>query len=106
MIMNVKDILNVTKGKLIIGNEKTECENFSKDTRTIQKGDIYIGIKGEKFDGSQFWKQALDNGADVAIIEKVEISEKEKEEYSNKIIIEVKDTLDALYKIAKYKRCI
>ena len=106
MIMNVKDILNVTKGKLIIGNEKTECENFSKDTRTIQKGDIYIGIKGEKFDGSQFWKQALDNGADVAIIEKVEISEKEKEEYSNKIIIEVKDTLDALYKIAKYKRCL
>ena len=106
MIMNVKDILNVTKGKLIIGNEKTECENFSKDTRTIQKGDIYIGIKGEKFDGSQFWKQALDNGADVAIIEKVEISEKEKEEYSNKTIIEVKDTLDALYKIAKYKRSL
>ena len=70
--MKVKDILNITKGKLIIGNENLECENFSKDTRTIQKGDIYIGIKGETFDGSQFWKQALDNGAEGVIIENID----------------------------------
>ena len=50
--MKVKDILKVTNGKLLIGNEDLICENFSKDTRTIQKGDIYIGIKGEKFDGN------------------------------------------------------
>ena len=59
-------------GKII---ENLECENFSKDTRTIQKGDIYIGIKGENFDGSQFWKQALDNGADAVIIENTNISD-------------------------------
>ena len=28
-----KDILKVTKGELIIGNENLKCENFSKDTR-------------------------------------------------------------------------
>ena len=66
--MKVKDILNITNGQLIIGNQELECENFSKDTRTIQKGDIYIGIKGEKSDGSEVWKQALDNGADAVII--------------------------------------
>ena len=43
--MNVKNIIKVTNGKLINGNEELECESFSKDTRTIQKGDIYIGIK-------------------------------------------------------------
>lgn len=104
--MKVKDILNITNGKLIIGNQELECENFSKDTRTIQKGDIYIGIKGEKFDGSEFWKQALDNGADAVIIENMEISEQEKEKYSNKTIIKVADTLKALYEIAKYKRSL
>ena len=104
--MKVKDILNITKGQLIIGNEKIECENFSKDTRTIEEGDIYIGIKGEKFDGSQFWKQALDNGAEVVIVENVEISREEMEKYSNKTIIKVENTLDALYKIAKYKRSL
>ena len=56
-------------------------ENFSKDTRTIQKGNIYIGIKGEKFDGNEFWKQALDNGAEAVIIQDIEITEVEKERY-------------------------
>lgn len=102
--MKVKDIIKVTNGQLIIGNEELECDNFSKDTRTIEKGDIYIGIKGEKFDGNQFWKQALDNGAKAVIIQDVEITEKEK--YSGKTIIKVENTLEALYKIAEYKRSL
>ena len=104
--MKIKEILKVTNGELVIGNENLECEKFSKDTRTIQKGDIYIGIKGEKFDGSKFWKQAVENGADAVIIENINISEKEKEIYSNKTIVKVKDTLKALYEIAKYKRSL
>lgn len=104
--MKVKEILDITKGQLIIGNENLECESFSKDTRTIQKGDIYIGIKGEKFDGSQFWKQALDNGAEAVIIENTEITSEEMEKYSNKTIIKVPNTLEALYEIARYKRSL
>lgn len=102
--IKIKDIIKVTKGELITGKEDLICENFSKDTRTIQKGDIYIGIKGEKFDGSTFWKQALDNGAEAVIIANTQVSQEEKEKYSEKTIIKVKDTLEALYEIAKYKR--
>ena len=104
--MKVRDILKITKGQLIIGNENLECENFSKDTRTIQKGDIYIGIKGENFDGSLFWTQAIDNGAEAVIIENIEIQSEELEKYSNKTIIKVKNTLEALYEIARYKRSL
>ena len=77
-----------------------------EDTRTIQKGDIYIGIKGEKFDGSEFWKQALDNGADAVIIENIEITSQELEKYLNKTIIKVENTLETLYEIARYKRSL
>ena len=104
--MKISDILKVTKGKLITGNKEFECENFSKDTRTIQKGDIYIGIKGEKFDGNQFWKQALDNGAEAVIIQDIELTKDELEKYSSKTIIKVEDTLEALYEIARYKRSL
>jgi len=104
--MKVKDILKITNGQLLTGNEDLECENFSKDTRTIQKGDIYIGIKGEKFDGSQFWSQSLDNGADAVIIRNIEIEPEQLGKYSNKTIIKVDDTLKALYEIAKYKRSL
>ena len=97
--MKVKEILKVTKGKMLFGNEELEVENFSKDTRTIQKGDIYIGIKGEKFDGSNFWNQALDAGATAVIISNIQISKEEKENYISeedaiKIANEVINKLD------------
>ena len=104
--MKLKDILNITKGQLIIGNENLECENFSKDTRTIKKGDIYIGIRGETFDGSQFWKQALEKGAEAVIIENIEIIPEDLQQYSNKTIIKVENTLETLYQMAKYKRSL
>ena len=106
MNLKIKDILNCTNGKLIIGNDDYECINYSKDTRTINKHDTYIGIKGENFDGNLFWKDALDKGADVVIVNEIEISEEAKEKYDkeNKNIIVVKDTIIALGKMAKLKR--
>ena len=87
--MKIKDILKVTNGKMLIGDENLVCDSFSKDTRTIQNGDIYIGIKGENFDGNKFWKQALDNGAVGVIIQDVEVStewlEAVKDEEYNKL---------------------
>ena len=104
--LTVEDILKVTKGKLIIGNEKLECENFSRDTRSIQKGDTYIAIKGEKFDGNIFWKDAFKNGADCVIVQDIEFSNEDLKDFDNKTIIKAEDTMQALYKIAEYKRKI
>jgi UDP-N-acetylmuramoyl-tripeptide--D-alanyl-D-alanine ligase len=104
MNLKIKDILNVTDGILIIGDENKECENFSKDTRTIQKGDTYIAIKGEKFDGNLFWKEALENGAETVIIEKINLEKNDIEKYKNKNIIQVENTKEALKQIATAKR--
>ena len=104
MDLTIENILNCTKGKLILGNKTKKCTNFSKDTRTIQKGDTYIGIKGEKFDGSLFWKDAFDKGADTVIIHKIDLKKEEIEKYHNKNIIQVEDTLLALCQMASYKR--
>ncbi len=107
MNLKIEDILNCTNGKLIIGNKNKECQNYSKDTRTIKKGDTYIGIKGEKFDGSTFWKDAFENGAETVIINKINLNnEKNKiEEYKsqNKNIIQVEDTIKAIGEIASKK---
>ena len=59
--MQVKEILKVTNGKLIYGNEEIECTEFSRDTREIKKGYAYVGIKGESFDGNDFYKEAVPN---------------------------------------------
>ena len=106
MNLKIKDILNCTEGILIIGNTNKECINYSINTRTIKQGETYIGIKGEVFDGNNFWKEAFNNGAETVIIEKREITEEEKEKYNkqNKNIIMVDDTIKALGKMASYKR--
>jgi len=102
----VKDIIKICNGKLICGNEEEVCENFSKDTRTIEKGDIYLGIKGEKFNGSTFYKQAFEKGASGCILQDIEISEEETNEYKDKFIIIVKDVVKALQELAIYKRSL
>ena len=101
MNLKIKDILKCTNGKLIIGDTEKECKNYSKDTRTIKKGDTYIGIKGEKFDGSSFWKDALNNGA--VIINNIKLDEIEEYKKQNKNIIQVEDTIKAIGEMASYK---
>ena len=103
MNLKIKDILKCTNGKLIIGDTEKECKNYSKDTRTIKKGDTYIGIKSEKFDGSSFWKDALNNGAETVIINNIKLNEIEEYKKQNKNIIQVKDTIKAIGEMASYK---
>lgn len=102
--LTIKEIMEVTNAELIIGNLDLICKNFSKDTRNIQKGDTYIAIKGEKFDGNLFWKQALEKGADCVIVSDIQYEQRDLEKFKNKTILKVKDTLKALYEIAKLKR--
>ena len=103
MNLKIKDILKATNGILLSGDLEYECENFSKDTRKIKKGDTYLAIKGESFDGNLFWKDALNNGADTVIIEK-DIGKEDLKKYKNKNIIKVEDTKKALIQIATAKR--
>ena len=102
--MKVKDIIRETKGVLIIGNIESECDSFCKDTRILKSEDTYIGIKGENFDGSTLWEQAFEKGAKAVIIQNINFSKNDLEKWENKIIIEVEDTIEAIAKIATYKR--
>lgn len=102
--MKIKEIINVTNGKLIIGNEETEIKEFCKDTRIIKPGYTYIGIKGENFDGNTLWKQAFENGAETVILEGIDFENVKLEQYKDKNIIKVDDTIQAISDIATYKR--
>ncbi len=101
--LTVKDIIEVCNAKLICGDINTIINNFSKDTRTILPNDMYIGIKGENFDGNVFCKKALELGA-IGCITDAGIDASILENYNSKIIIQVENSITALQKIANYKR--
>lgn len=100
--LTLKEIIDVTNGNLVYGNENEECISFERDTRAIKDGDIFIGFKGETVDGGIRYKEALENGAKGCIINKCANENLEKIE--NKFILEVEDTILATEQIAKLKR--
>ena len=72
-MITVNDILNICKGELVCGDKDLECKIFTKDTRSINDGDIYIGIKGEVYDGNTFYREAFDKGAKACILDNKEV---------------------------------
>ena len=52
------------------GLANPEIKNLSCDSREIEKGDLFLGLDGEKVDGGTYWKKAIERGACAAIISK------------------------------------
>ncbi|MBE6453675.1 MAG: UDP-N-acetylmuramoyl-tripeptide--D-alanyl-D-alanine ligase [Alphaproteobacteria bacterium] len=77
-----------------------DIDNIVTDSRKVKKGDLFIAIKGENFDGHNFVQQVLENGAALVIVDH-EIEGVVKEQQ-----IVVKNTLQAYGQIGAYNRSL
>ena len=96
----VRDILKICSGKLLFGSENIKLGKFVADSRVVNKGDVYVGLMGEKVNGSDYYMDAIKNGASVCILNK------EVDVDGKATIIVVDDTLKCIQKLAKYKRSL
>ncbi|MCL2384067.1 MAG: UDP-N-acetylmuramoyl-tripeptide--D-alanyl-D-alanine ligase [Oscillospiraceae bacterium] len=103
--ITIKKIVEVCGGKLISGNENMEPSGYTQDTRAVQENYMYIGIKGENTDGNDYIEKAFENGAMGCIIDKLP-NEEVFEKHKGKNIIHVNDSIEAIQKLAKYKRSL
>ena len=71
MMSQVARALNAT----LHGNDVL-MTGVSKDTRDINVGDLYVALKGERFDGHQFIESANSSGAVGALVSDLQIDEK------------------------------
>ncbi len=94
-------VLGIDINQIPDSYKNIEISNFSTDTRTLKKGDFYIPLKGENFDGENFTDKAIESGAigylGVNINTPVEIK-------SNTLGLKVRDTKEAYLKLANYYR--
>lgn len=90
--------------RLLSGNEEERLENFKKYTGEIENGDVFVGIKGEKIDGSMLFEEALENGAKACIINDIDVPKDVLNKYPDRTIIKVQNTIKAIQEVAKYKR--
>ena len=55
-------------GAVTAGDAAREFGDVSIDTRTLKAGDLYIGIRGERFDGAEFAGAAIEAGAAGVVV--------------------------------------
>ncbi len=55
--------------KKVSGDLEIEIEGISDDSRTIETGFLFVCVKGAKYDGHQYLKQAAEKGAVAALVE-------------------------------------
>jgi UDP-N-acetylmuramoyl-tripeptide--D-alanyl-D-alanine ligase len=96
-ILTIEDIITATGGKVIYGNSNT-FTGVSIDSRTIKEGELFIALKGRRFDGHNFLHEALKRGSGSLV------NIYPGEPVNGKTIIYVNDTLRALQEIARYMR--
>ncbi len=97
-MFTVNEIAQAVGGKLF-GNGDIAVADVSTDTRTIEKGTLFVAVKGERFDGNDFIAQAAEKGAAAVLSDRAEGAD------GHDIpVILVEDTRAAQLALARYHR--
>jgi len=104
MTFALEEVLKATGGRLLQGEERTLFRGISTDSRTIAEGELFIALKGDRFDGHHYALEALKKKAGGVVIEEDKIRDIRWNGYRPSAVIAVKDTLRALGDIAQERR--
>ncbi len=94
--LTVREMADVINGDLTDAGTQT-CTGISIDTRTLQEGDAYFALAGERFDGHAFVSQAIAKKASVSVLRRSFAR-------PDAPCILVDDPLDALQRLAAWYR--
>jgi UDP-N-acetylmuramoyl-tripeptide--D-alanyl-D-alanine ligase len=89
----ISELENILRSEVINMHTLVSIDGISIDSRTINKNELFIAIKGDNHDGHLFINDAIKNGASLIISENT---------LENFPCISVDDTTDALASIAKF----
>lgn len=95
----VNQIIEILAAKSINLSETALAEvvSITTDTRNIKPGDVFVALRGDRFDGQEFVPLAISAGAIAAIVT-------DDFENTDLPLLQVKDTLHAYQQIAQWWR--
>ena len=62
-MMTLADAVAMVPGSALVGDGARAFERVHTDTRTLRAGDLFVALKGERFDAHDFLPQARAAGA-------------------------------------------
>ena len=93
--MRLTNIIKAVKTLIIEGDTDKEISGINIDSRLIQKGHMFIAVKGTQSDGHSYIDKAIENGATAIVCETLPEQKQENVTY-----IQMKDTEGAVGKLA------
>ncbi len=96
---NTDHLLRATGGRLAGGSQHCLLQSVSTDTRKLTRGDIFVALAGENFDGHDYIATAVEAGAAAVIVDR-----EVKNLPADVLVVQVRETTRALGDLAAYRR--
>ncbi len=96
-MLKTEDIIEATGGNVIYGNARP-FTGVCIDSRQIKEDELFIALKGDRFDGHDFLTEALEKGSGAIV------SLHAVKPVRDKTIFRVNNTLKALQDLARFMR--
>jgi UDP-N-acetylmuramoyl-tripeptide--D-alanyl-D-alanine ligase len=94
--LSIFQIAEFAGAAIFSGDRKLSIDKISTDSRTLKRGELFVALHGENFDGHNFIESAAKAGAAGAVVD----SSWKGKVPENFALIRVKDTLQAYQKLA------
>lgn len=97
----IAEVAAAMGARLLHGDPDREASRVSIDTRTLARGDMFVAIKGDRFDGHAFVGDALAAGAAALVVSDAEAAAASPVDVC---VLVVDDTTRALQSLARHVR--
>ena len=104
LVFRTDELVSAADGELLCGASDREFGDFSIDSRQIQRGELFLAVKGDRFDGHEFVADAVRRGAAGVIVSDPSAVASKIMDKRDVTVVIVEDTTRSLQTIARHVR--
>ena len=98
------ELATACDGRLVAGRPEAPVTGFAIDSRRVREGDIFLALRGARFDGHRFVPEALRNGAAGVVVSDLSAVGANGAAPRPRLVLAVGDTTSALQRLGRFIR--
>lgn len=103
-VLRAGELAAAAGGRLVAGRPTAPITGFAIDSRQVQPGDVFVALRGARFDGHRFVAQALRSGAGGVLVSDVSAIGGDRSGSRAPLVVAVDDTTSALQRLGRHIR--
>ncbi len=104
VVLRADAVAAASGGRMAVGRPDVTVTGVSIDSRRVKPGDLFVAIRGERFDGHRFTDEALRNGAVGFVVSDLTAVPAAAAGTGDVFVIVVDETVRALQLLGRYVR--